>query len=192
MSLNDTLLSQQLVVLSIALAGVLLMTAIALTLLPGIQAARQRRVRRRIAEAQKAEQEKLRQAEAAQTELAATATPTAPAKDEKSTSSSASTPATANKAPAPASPAASTPQTAPAASSETPSEEQASPEMQNLLASVFASEESSERQGILMRGMSEVTINDLLTLTENVSRRLHGEQAIQRVEIPQIVSPEKG
>jgi hypothetical protein len=64
--------------------------------------------------------------------------------------------------------------------------------IKNLLNSVFASDEGAERQGILMRGMSDIEVKDLLTLTQNVARQLHGEQSIQRVEIPKTVDIEKG
>lgn len=111
------------------------------------------------------------------------ATPTAPAAPEAATP--APTPAAL-----PASPAATKAGTAltaaltggtPAPAAE--KKEEVNPAMQDLLSSVFADEENSERQAMLLKGTLPVAIDELLTLSKAVMAQLQGEQPTNLVRV---------
>lgn len=193
MSLIDQLLSQQIVLISVGVFFLFIMAAIGVALYPRIKARRAKIAKRKAAEQvaketalaeAKATKEAARAARRGGRQAAAGAA--APAAPPTATGSvvvipgalpaapAAGTP-TAAPAPAPAAPKPAAPAAAPAASVTTAKEE-VTPEMQDLLSSVFSDEENTERQAILLKGTEAVSIEELLILSKAVMAQINGEQ----------------
>ena len=200
MSLINQILGQQVIPLTVGLAVLMLFTAIVLAIVPRIKASR---VRRAKAKAERLAAAAARAAALVDNsdddELTARARVRAqmegeeesPTKGKKAASSGAKTtppPATApgakpptadGKAPIPgAKPTIpSGPPAAAATATAKPEEkkDEPSPEMQDLLSSVFSDEESAERQAKLLKGMENVEIDHLLTLCNTVMGQIRGE-----------------
>ncbi len=166
MSLIDVILGQKIIPLTIGLALLLIMLAVVLMIVPRIRKHRakaaQLRAERMAAAAVMAEQ-----IDDEPEPIQARTTPKKPA---------ALTPA-ASVQPA-AKPAAAAVLTATPAQPAGQPGESAPSAMQDILSSVFSDEDNSERQAALMRGMSDVDMNDLLTLTQQVVVQLHGGKTV--------------
>jgi hypothetical protein len=71
------------------------------------------------------------------------------------------------------------------AATTTSTQQEAEPDkaMQDLLNSVFVDEEALERYQVLLKGTSDIDIQDLATLSQNIVVRLRGEEVltVQRV-----------
>jgi type II secretory pathway pseudopilin PulG len=170
MSFLDLILSQKTIILTIGIAVLLLLAAFTLALIPRLRRQRQRAAQRR-AEKEQLEAVEMAEAQAqrAQVQRVETHTPAAPL-----------SPAAPRKPGAPASAAAAAVTTASTASSESaakPGQETPSA-IQDILTSVFADEGVSERQIALMRGLDDVDIAHLLTLSQRVAAQLHGDRAV--------------
>ncbi|MBI1279793.1 MAG: hypothetical protein GC179_16820 [Anaerolineaceae bacterium] len=201
MPLFDDIFSQPAILISVGFAFLFIVAAIVLAVLPRIKASRARAQRRKVAaEAARAEQAAIEEEEqavaqaarrsgkrraAAQTHEEEEAAPAA--KGGKSSAPVAPIPTAAAVAPVPSAPAAAKP-ASPLVSTTTTTttstkEDEVSPEMQDLLSSVFSDEENSERQAILLKGMQPVAIDELLTLSKSVAAQLRGEQPSNIVRV---------
>ena len=204
MSLIDQLLSQQIVLISVGVFFLFIAAAIGVAVYPRIKTRRAKIAKRKAAEkaakeaavteakaakeAARAARRGGRQAAAAEANGTAPAGTGAPAAG--SGAAPAGTPAAAGAAPAAGgtAPAAAAPKppllaATPAASTTTETKEEVSPEMQDLLSSVFSDEENSERQQILLQGTESVSIDELLTLSKSVMAQINGEQQSNIVRV---------
>ena len=197
MPILDDILSQPAILISIGVALLLIVAAVVLAILPRIKASRTRSKRRkatataaRLNAAQEAET-----AEAAEEEVVPIRKPAAAQAGKLPTPSApvVSAPVAA-KAPV-ATPSAPVVSGGPAAAAsaltaaltggtpEAKKEEEVSPEMQDLLSSVFSDEDNSERQAILLKGIEPVSIDELLILSKAVAAQLRGEQPSNIVRV---------
>jgi hypothetical protein len=200
MSLINQILGQQVVPLTVGLAVLMLFTAIILAMVPRMKAARVRRAKvkaqRLAAEAERAAGHVTDDAE--EDELAARARAKAQATGDE-VAESGKTKKGGDKAPkakkpgisGSAAPAAGEgkappaigkppiptgqPASAPAAAKAEEKKDEPTPEMLDLLSSVFSEEESAERQAKLMKGMENVEIDHLMTLCNTVLGQIRGE-----------------
>ena len=201
MPLFDDLLAQPAILISIGLAFLMIIAAVVLAVLPRVKANRARAKRRKVAaqKAFQAEQELLEQeaeavatltrkggkrratAQAANDEEEA-AVPVAKAKAKLTTPSA---PVVSGAPPInPGAAALNASLTAGAAAAiKTETKEEVSPEMQDLLSSVFSDEDNSERQAILLKGTEPVAIDELLTLSKAVAAQIRGEQPSNIVRV---------
>jgi len=201
MSLINQILGQQVIPLTVGLAVLMLFAAIVLAIVPRVKAAR---VRRAKAKAERLAAAAARAAammdESDDDELAARARVRAqmdgeesgeetPTKGKKSASSGGKAgsptapgakPPTADGKPTVPGAKPAIPSGPPAAAAAAPAKveekkDEPSPEMQDLLSSVFSDEESAERQAKLLKGMENVEIEHLLTLCNTVMGQIRGE-----------------
>ncbi len=198
MPILDDILSQPAILISIGVALLLIVAAVVLAILPRIKASRTRSKRRKVtaAAARLNAAREAETAEAAEEEVVPIRKPAA---------------AQAGKLPTPSAPVVSAPvaSKAPVATPSAPvvsgglkaavsaltaaltggtpeakkEEEEVSPEMQDLLSSVFSDEENTERQAILLKGIEPVSIDELLTLSKAVAAQLRGEQPSNIVRV---------
>jgi len=200
MPILDDILAQPAILISMGVALLLIVAAIILAVLPRIKANRVRAKRRkatrvaaRNAAAVEAESEAEAEAEdeAIEKLVAAKRSAAQPAK-----AAAPSAPVVSAKPPVPVTPSApvvsaGSPSAAAASalnaalSGGTPEakKEEVTPEMQDLLSSVFSDEDNSERQAILLKGNEPVAIDELLTLSKAVAAQLRGEQPSNIVRV---------
>ncbi|MBL8165839.1 MAG: hypothetical protein JNJ61_27895 [Anaerolineae bacterium] len=161
MSLIETLLNQRIILLTVGLAVLLLVTAVALAIIPRIkQSLSTRAAKRRAAPASASREE---------------AVPDAP----QAVAARASVvPPVITSAPAAPVPAAkmSVLAAAPAAQAIPATDAPVSAAMQDILSSVFTDEANSERQTALLRGVDQIEMSDLLMLSQRVLAQLHGDE----------------
>jgi hypothetical protein len=179
MSLIDLILGQKIVLATIGLAGLILVTALSLAIVPHLkQILANRKAQRALAA-----QEAALQAEAESSEelnpqqsLATTAPravkPPAPAAAATPTRAAAQ-PGTAPTSVAQASPLATS--TTSASPSAGQSEEQTSSAMQDILSSVFSNDEALERFRVLLQGAENLPASELLALCSSVSDQLRAK-----------------
>lgn len=184
MPLFDDILSQPAILISIGLAFLFIVAAIVLAVLPRIKASRARAQRRKMAaQAAHAEQQAIEQEAQALAQAnrkggkRRTAAQTA-TEEEAAAVAKAKAPVAAPAAPVAPAPAAAKPAVPVVSTTTTTStkEDEVSPEMQDLLSSVFSDEDNFERQAILLKGSEPVAIDELLTLSKAVAAQLRGEQ----------------
>ena len=169
MSLVNLILSQKIIPITVGLALLLITAALLLNIIPRVRRSRIRAAKRRAEEARLAAVA----AEAVEDDLE-TDSASAPAKGKAERSS---TPAPAK----PATPAAAPKVPAPAAAPAAPAAEVTPSSMGDLLSSVFSDGGNSERQTALMRGLSDVDMTDVLTLSKQVALLLHGGKTVRVV-----------
>ncbi len=163
MSLIETLLNQRIILLTVGLAVLLLVTAVALAIIPRIkQSLSTRAAKRRAAPASASREE---------------AVPDAP----QAVAARASVvPPVITSAPAPAAPAPAAKMSvlaaAPASQAISATDAPVSAAMQDILSSVFTDEANSERQTALLRGVDQIEMSDLLILSQCVLAHLHGDE----------------
>jgi len=198
MPLFDDLLAQPAILISIGLAFLMIIAAVVLAVLPRVKANRARAKRRKAA-AQivfQAEQELMEQEAEAVASVTrkggkrrATAQAANDAEEVAAPAAKAKVKLTTPSAPvvslSPVNPgaAALNASLTAGAAIKTETKEEVSPEMQDLLSSVFSDEENSERQAILLRGTEPVAIDELLTLSKAVAAQLRGEQPSNIVRV---------
>jgi hypothetical protein len=175
MSLIDLILQQKAIPLTLGLALLLIMAALTLMIVPRIrkhrvQVARQRAERKRLA----AEAEAVYDEPEPVQVLPGTNKSAAP----RAGAATPVQPAAAVAKPTSAPVLAASPQQAVSQSQESETTPSA---MQDILSSVFSDEENSERQAALMRGLTDVDIANLLTLTQQVVVQLHGGKTVMVV-----------
>ncbi len=196
MPILDDILSQPAILISIGVALLLIVAAIVLAILPRIKASRTRSKRRKataaaarvnaaqVVEDAEAEEEVVTIRKPAAAQAGKAPTPSAPV---VSAPVAAKTPAATPGAPVvSAGPAAAASALTAALTGGTPEakkEEEVSPEMQDLLSSVFSDEDNSERQAILLKGIEPVSIDELLILSKAVAAQLRGEQPSNIVRV---------
>ena len=199
MPILDDILAQPAILISMGVALLLIVAAIVLAVLPRIKASRVRAKRRkatRVAARNAAAVEAQSEAEAEDEaiEKLVAARKSAAAQPAKAVTPSA--PVVSAKPPVPVAPSApvvsaGSPAAAAASalnaalSGGTPEakKEEVTPEMQDLLSSVFSDEDNSERQAILLKGNEPVAIDELLTLSKAVAAQLRGEQPSNIVRV---------
>jgi len=191
MSLINQILGQQVVILTIGLAALMLFAAVILAMLPRLKASRARRAKlkaQRAAEALALANQEIDDAE--QEELAARARVRAQMSgDEAGDEEKSGKGSKAAKSPAaskPISPAPAAPKPTIAGADQAKPEDkkdEPTPEMQDLLSSVFSDEESAERQAKLMKGVENVEIDHLVTLCNTVMAQVRGENPTNVVKI---------
>lgn len=193
MSLIDQLLSQQIVLISVGVFFLFIVAAVGVAVYPRIKARRAKIAKRKAAEKAakelaaaeaKAAKEAARAGRRGSRQAAQAAEGAAPAAPAVGATGSVVVvpgplPAAGTAAPAtPAAPAAPKPAVPAAAATSTTTEtkDEVTPEMQDLLSSVFSDEENSERQAILLKGTEEVSIEELLILSKAVMAQINGEK----------------
>jgi len=194
MPLFDDILAQPAILISVGLAFLFIVAAVVLAVLPRIKTSRVRAQRRKAAaEVERAQQAAIEEEEQAIVQAARRSGKrraaaqvdeeeevVAPvARGGKSAAVAPVPTAPVPTAAKPAAPLVSTTTT----STTTTKEDEVSPEMQDLLSSVFSDEENSERQAILLKGMQPVAIDELLTLSKSVAAQLRGEQPSNIVRV---------
>lgn len=187
MSLIDQILSQKIVLVSAGLAILLILAAVGFALFPRIRARRARAVRIRQLKQQQAQvtREAAEQEEIQDVDIPGGDGSALNPTGAKTVVLPSNKPGAAPVVPvvsAPPAPAAPAAPVVSAAASTTKSDEP-TPAMQDLLSSVFADEENSARQAILMKGLSPVDINDLLMLCNNIVAQLNGKRPANLVTI---------
>ncbi|MCC7446390.1 MAG: hypothetical protein IT324_03190 [Anaerolineae bacterium] len=187
MSLIELILAQKAILLTLVIAVMILMAGVGLSILPRIKASNAKKARQKARAEALARQHALEQAEeeaAAEAEELAAVAAEAQAEVQAAPPEPAPAPvaptvvkpapvAAAPPKPAPAPTPAPTP--APAASSGG----SASSAMQDILSSVFANDEAMARYEVLLRGLDNIDINDLLALCNQVADQLRtGNMAV--------------
>lgn len=157
----DTLLNQQMVMLSLGLAAIPFLGALIVSLLPALQRARRRALSR---------QPKPVAQVVAAAPVEPVASPAAPAPAPTPTPAPSQPPA----APAPAAAATpAVPPAAPAPASPAASQPPAEPHIQAILSSVFESEASGFKYETLLSELSDVQAADLAIIGKQVAQHLH-------------------
>jgi len=192
MPIFDDILSQPVVLISIGLAFLFIVAAVVLALLPRIKASRAHAQRRKLAAQAQAEVARL-EAEAlaettASTRKGGKRRAAAPAEANEGVvqptkAAKAPTPIPSAPAPAPAAKSPAAPLVSAGGTTTATKEEEVSPEMQDLLSSVFSDEDNSERQAILLKGIEAISADELLTLSKIVAAQLRGEQPSNIVRV---------
>jgi len=179
MSLIELILAQKAILLTLVIAVMILMAGVVLSILPRIKASNAKKARQKARAAALARQRAQEQVEEetaeesdelaavaaeAQAEVQATPPEPVPAPVAPVVVKAAPLPVPPKPAPAPAAPA---PTPAPAASSGG-----GTSAMQDILSSVFVNDEAMARYEVLLRGLDNVDINDLLALCNQVADQL--------------------
>lgn len=185
MSLTELIFSNQVVVLSLLVAGILLLVAVILAVGFSLRGALQRSAARRatrLVEALAAEPptwdvppEEVQPVAAPEPAVAAPPKPTA-APPAAQGGQSAGAPAGTKPAPAVPAPVA----TPTAATPETPQESAEASAMNDILSNVFSDEERTARFEILLGNSGEIDIQHLQALSERVAEGLRARQTINK------------
>lgn len=168
MSLLDFILGQKIIIISLGIAALLFGLAIIIGIFVSLRQWISRRkaqaALRKIAIEAAAEAEKL--SIALQPEPSETVAPAKPAAPAHPTPTPGAPPRPTSPLATPVTPAPAAPQ------NEAQKTEEVSSAMQDLLTSLFTSDESTERQQALLKGLDDVDINQLTTLSHQIATQL--------------------
>lgn len=186
MSIIDLILEQKIILITAALAGVVLFAAIGLLVVSRLKKSAAKRARRQaLRQAARAAQE-AEEAAVSEEDMGAFQRPVQPQSAEAKGKQAAVAPiATPQAAPTaktmPAQPAAPVPAAQTTAAASTPSQGQETPKaMQDILSSVFGDEESLARYAVLLSGFERVDAADLLALCNDIAARVNTKFAPAR------------
>jgi type II secretory pathway pseudopilin PulG len=184
MSLIELIFGQKIILLTIGVAVLLIMAALALAIIPRIRKSRAEAAQRRAEE--RAEKAMIAAEMAAQAqEEAERATVTSTKRRRKSAKAVPVSETAPLKSAPPAVVTAPVPAAKPPVAVASPEPTQApqagqppTADMQDILSSVFADDDATERQASLLRGMSDVDMSNLLTLGQQVIVQMRGGKTV--------------
>jgi hypothetical protein len=175
MDLLDTLLSQKLFIVSLSLPGVLLLAAIVLSILPRLRKSAQRAKAQKQAkvaarqEGRRKDKERPRRAEEKKEN---NSSPRVTREGKRATEEVSAAPEEVGEEAQGLESEDETEEETPAPEPVAKAEEMVPSEMQEILSSVFEDEDLMHRYDVLLRGLKDVDIYELLAMSRRVSERL--------------------